>query len=128
MSRKAKVALVLIPLGLVLLVSAWQGITYWWRHGYSVGERSGVVRKVSLKGSPVCKYLSGEMHLQGSLAGAPAEVWEFSVDDKNEDSPLVKELHEAARSGSRVTLKYRQDLPMWWTCNPIQYRITGVAK
>ncbi len=128
MTRKAKVILFLIPVGLVLLVSAWQGIAYWWRHGYSNGERSGVIRKLSTKGSPVCKYLSGEMQLQGSLPGMPGEVWEFSIDDKSSDNPVVKDLEESERTGKRVTIKYRQDLPMWWTCNPIQYKALQVLK
>lgn len=124
----SKLKIVLIPLGLVTLVAAWQGLTYLWRHGYSTGERSGIVRKLSIKGPPYCKYLSGELVLQGSLPGMGGEIWEFTVDNRDEANPLVKELHLAERSGARTTLKYRQDIPMWWTCTPLQYKIVGVEK
>jgi hypothetical protein len=122
------IKLALIPIGLLLLVFAWQGFTYLWRHGYSTGERSGIIRKVSVKGSPVCKYLAGELALQGVLPGMSGEVWEFTVDEQKDTNPVVKQLEEAERTGTRITLKYRQDLPMWWTCNPIQYKIVALEK
>jgi hypothetical protein len=129
MTRKAKVVLILIPIGLLLLGGMVQGIQFWWRHGFSRGERTGVIRKMSVKGPPVGKYLAGEMVVQGSLPGLSGEVWEFSVDDRSDDNPIVKALNEAERSGARVTLKYRQDHPlMWWSVNPIEYRITEVVK
>src|SRR5262245_58959372 len=111
MTRKAKMVLILIPIGLLLLGGAIQGIQYWWRHGYSLGERTGVLRKMSVKGSPVCKYLAGELVLVGNTPGV-GETWEFTVDDKDEKSATVMALHEAERGGARVTLKYRQDKPM----------------
>jgi hypothetical protein len=111
MTRKAKVVLILIPIGLLLIGGLVQGIQYWWRHAYSVGERTGVLRKISVKGSPVCKYLAGELVLAGNLPGA-GETWEFTVDDKDEKNPIVTALHEAERGGGRVTLKYRQDKPI----------------
>jgi len=44
---------------------------------------------MSVKGPPYCKYLSGELVLQGSQPNQPAEVWEFSVDDDpDEYSPM----------------------------------------
>jgi hypothetical protein len=128
MTRKSKALLILIPFGLLLIGGAIQGIQYWWRHGFSTGERSGILRKLSVKGSPVCKYMSGELVLSSNLAGVGGEVWEFTVDDKDEKNPTVMALEEASRGGQRVTLKYRQDKPMWWTCNPIEYKVIGVAK
>lgn len=124
----AKLKIVLIPLGILCLFGIWQGITYLWRHGYSTGARSGVIRKISVRGSPVCKYLSGELVLQGPIAGIGGEVWEFTVDERQESNPLVKQLQEAERSGARTTLRYRQDLPMWWTCNPLQHKVVAVEK
>lgn len=119
--------LILSGVGLVGLVALWQGFRYWWYHGYSVGERTGVLRKVTVKGTPLCKYLEGELVLSGSGVGMPAEVWTFSTDDKSDDNAIVKALHSAARSNDRVTLKYRQDLKSWWRCTPHEYFITGVA-
>lgn len=124
----SKIKMLLIPVALVAIIAAWQGVTYLWRHGYSAGERSGIVRKVSVKGPPYCKYLSGELVLQGTQPGAANEVWEFTVDDRQEGNPVIQQLSEAERSGARTTFKYRQDLPMWWTCNPVQYKILSVVK
>ena len=120
--------LILIPLGLALLAGAAQGIQYMWRHGYSHGERTGLVRKISVKGPPYCKYLSGELVLAGNSTLGQAEVWEFTADDDDEDNPMVVTLHEAERAGTRVTLKYRQDKPLWWTCNPIEYKVLDVVR
>src|SRR3954470_13418055 len=96
--RKTKVLLALIPVALMLLVGLWQGGKYWWYRGYSKGTRTGVIRKISVKGPPYCKYLAGEMVLQSNPLGQ-AEVWEFSVDDDSDTNPLVKQLHEAEKKG-----------------------------
>ena len=120
-----------IGLGLfavVALVAAWQGLRYWWYHGYSTGERTGVVRKFSIKGTPLCKYGEGELALTGTNAGQNVEIWTFSVDDKRDSNPIVKQLREVERSGQRVTLHYRQDLKSWWRCTPDEYFITSVEK
>jgi len=124
--RKAKVVLALVPLGLVLLFGAYEGIRVWWYHAWSVGTRSGIVRKVSVKGPFGCRYLSGEMSVQG-LQLQP-EVWEFSVDDDSDASPVVVALHEAEKKGERVTLHYRQDLHALFRCTPSEYFITKVEK
>jgi hypothetical protein len=126
LGRKSK--LVLVGVGLVGLVGAWQGISYWWKYAYSRGTRTGVIRKISIKGSPVCKYLSGELALQGAVPGQPAEIFSFSVDDKSDGNPIVLQLHEAERAGTRVTLSYRQDGTFWWRCNPAEYYIIKVEK
>jgi hypothetical protein len=126
LGRKAKLALVV--LGLFGILSAWQGLTYWWKYAYSRGTRTGVIRKISVKGSPVCKYLSGELALQGGVPGQAAEVFQFSVDNKSDDNPIVQQLHEAERNGTRITLDYRQDKSIWWRCNPNEYFITKVEK
>lgn len=129
MNPRIRKILLLSVLGIVVLAGGAQGIQYMWRHGFSNGERTGVVRKISVKGTPVCKVLAGEMVLQGSgITVGGGEVWEFTVDDHSDDNPIVKSLHEAAREGKRVTLKYRQDKPMWWTCNPVEYKVTEVLQ
>lgn len=120
--------LILLPLLLVVLFAGCQGVRVWWYRGYSKGTRTGVVRKLSVKGPPYCKYLSGELVLTGALPGQPAETWEFSVDDDNDNNPLVVQLHEAEKNGTRVTLKYRQDLHSLYRCTPSEYFVTEVEK
>jgi hypothetical protein len=123
LGRKPK--LFLLGLSVVGLVAGWQYLSWWMKVGYSIGTRTGIVRKISVKGPPYCKYLAGEMALQGSF-GQPAEIWEFSIEDHRDENPLVKELHEAEKDGKRITLKYRQDAKIWWRCNPAEYYITAV--
>ena len=128
MNLPSKKVLFGIPLGLILLAVGFEGIRVWWFRGFSKGSRTGVVRKVSVKGPPYCKYLSGELALQGALPGQAVETWEFSIDDDDDKNPLVVGLREAERSGARVTLDYRQDLHSLFRCTPSEYFITGVEK
>lgn len=90
----------------VSLVAVILGLRFWWNYGYSRGARTGIIRKVSEKGPPYCKYLSAELVLQGNLPGQALEVWEFSVDDNSDKNPLVQQLYTAAREGSKVTIQY----------------------
>jgi hypothetical protein len=124
--RKTKVMLILAPFLGLLLIVAGLGIRYWWYRGYSQGARTGVVRKISVKGPPYCKYLSGEMVVQSAVPMQAAEVWEFSVDDDGDGNPLVKKLHDAEKNGQRVTLDYRQDLHSLYRCTPSEYFVTKV--
>ena len=124
--RNVKIGIVVFLF--VGVLAAWQGIRFWWYHGYSSGERTGVVRKLSIKGTPLCKYAEGELALAGGVPGQNVEIFTFSVDDKSESHPLMKQLREAERTGSRVTLHYRQDLKSWWRCTPHEYFITSVEK
>lgn len=122
-----------VKIGLALfavvgLLAAWQGLRFWWYHGYSTGERTGVVRKFSIKGTPVCKYAEGELALTGANLGQNVELFTFSVDDRSDKNPVVRQIREAERSGARVTLHYRQDLKSWWRCTPNEYFITSVEK
>ncbi|HEY4117527.1 MAG TPA: hypothetical protein VGM56_06710 [Byssovorax sp.] len=126
--KKVKLTLILAPIGLVLAYALLQTAEYFYFRGYSTGERSGIVRKLSIKGSPVCKYFSGELLLQGLQPGLQSDVFEFSVDDDKETNPIVKALHDAERSGNRVTLHYRQDLHSMYRCTPSEYFITSVDK
>jgi hypothetical protein len=86
-----------------------------------------VIRKVSVKGPPYCKYLSGEMSLQSAGLATP-EIWEFSVDDDADTNPVVVALHAAEKNGERVTLDYRQDRYSLFRCTPSEYFITKVEK
>jgi hypothetical protein len=120
-----------IALGVFTLLALFVGVEamrVWWFHGYSRGTRTGVVRKISFKGPPYCKYMMGEMALQGTLPGQPVEIWEFSVDDEKPTDPLVAQLHAAERSAERVTLQYRQDLHSLFRCTPSEYFVVGIEK
>lgn len=125
LGRNAKITLGI--LAVVGVLCAWQGFRYWWYHGYSIGERTGVIRKISVKGSPVCKYMEGELALTGSGLAQP-EVWQFSIDDHSDKNPMMKQLRDAERDGTRVTLHYRQDLKSWWRCTPEEYFVTSVEQ
>jgi hypothetical protein len=127
-SRKAKVRAVLFLLAALAVFVGVEALRVWWFHGYSRGTRTGVVRKISYKGPPYCKYMMGEMALQGTLPGQPVEIWEFSVDDEKPSNPLVTQLHQAERSGERVTLQYRQDLHSLFRCTPSEYFVIGIEK
>lgn len=112
----------------VSLVAVIFGLRFWWNYGYSRGARTGIIRKVSEKGPPYCKYLSAELVLQGNLPGQALEVWEFSVDDNSDKSPLVQQLYAAARDGSKVTIQYRQDRKSLYRCTPSEYFATGLER
>jgi hypothetical protein len=123
---KRKKILILLPAALVLVVVAWQGLRYWWNYGYSRGSRTGIIRKMSTKGSPLCKYLSAELVLIGTQPGQNPEIWEFTVDEKDDHNPLVIKLHDAEKSAKPVTIDYRQDRGKWWACAPTEYYAVGV--
>lgn len=112
----------------VSLVAVILGLRFWWNYGYSRGARTGIIRKVSEKGPPYCKYLSAELVLQGNLPGQALEVWEFSVDDNSDKNPLVQQLYTAAREGSKVTIQYRQDHKSLYRCTPSEYFATGLER
>jgi len=127
MTSKKKLA-IFVPLGLVLVLFAWQGLRYLWLRGYSEGSRTGVIRKISVKGSPVCKYLSGEMVLIGSQPGQQPEVWKFTVYDDAKDNPLVVTLHDAERAARNVTVDYVENRGRWWQCADTNYYVVAVEK
>lgn len=124
MALGKKSIMILVPIALVLLFVGYEAARVWWYRGYSVGARTGVIRKLSVRGPPYCKYLAGELILQGTQPGQPVETWEFSVDDDSDKNPLVKQLHEAEKSGERITLDYRQDLHSLFRCTPSEYFVT----
>jgi hypothetical protein len=129
--RKVKIGLIVV--GVLALVAGWQEVSYLLKLGYSKGSRTGVIRKVSVKGRFYCKYLEGELALQGGAPGQMTDTFVFSADDPRDQNPIVQQLHEAERNGTRITLNYRQDGKdesdkIWWRCNPNQYFIVGVEK
>lgn len=129
LTRMTKFKIFLGVFGLFALIALWQVGRYYWYRGYSVGTRTGYLRKLSLKGPPYCKYLFGEMVLQrGGEVAAGQEVWEFSLDTTDEDSALAKSIREAERAGKLATVRYRQDLHMWWRCAPTEFFVTDVEK
>ncbi|MEO7112433.1 MAG: hypothetical protein ABI183_18455 [Polyangiaceae bacterium] len=107
-----------------LLIPLFVGGKLWWYHGYATGSRTGVVRKVSMMGSPVCKYMEVEMAVQSS--GVALDNFEFSVDDESPKNPVVQKLKDAEKSGAKVTVDYRQDLNQWYRCSPSEYFATDV--
>ena len=127
-TRRTKLFIALGVFGLLFLIFAYNGVRYWWNRGYSNGERTGVIRKVATKGPPYCKYLEGEMVLTGNAANLQSELWQFSVDDDSERNPLVLQLKEAEKNGTKVTLKYRQDKGSMYRCTPSEYFVTSVEK
>ena len=127
-SRRSKIRLVLAAIAVVVLFVGVEAMRVWWFRGYARGTRTGVIRKLSLKGPPYCKYVSGEMALQGTAPGQPVEIWEFSVDDENEKDPVMQTLHDAEKTGTRVTVQYRQDLHSLFRCTPSEYFVIGIDK
>ncbi len=129
MTPDKKKLFVIVPVGLAILLALVQLTRVWWFRGFSNGSRTGIVRKVSIKGPPYCKYFSGELVLQGSQPGQPPEVWEFSIDGSDDETnPLVINLKEAEKSGARITLNYRQDLHSLFRCTPSEYFVNSLEK
>ena len=123
-------ALITVPIILGLLYVGWLSLVYLWNYNYSTGTRTGIIRKVSYKGRPFCKFVSVQMALGGSsgqLVAAP-EIWEFTIDDDRDEAPLRQALETAARSQKLTTVRYRQDmknLPWRW-CVDTQYHAIKV--
>lgn len=113
---------------LIMLAGSWKGLGVWWYRGFSKGQRTGVIRKFSYRGSPVCKYWLGELVLVGSNF-AQQETWVFTTDATHESDAIIREIQQAAQQNHTVTLTYRQDLKTWpWKCAPSEYYVTGLAK
>ncbi len=129
LARRSRLKIALGFLAVVGLVAAWQGMRYWWFRGYAKGTKSGYLRKLQQKGPPFCKYVMGEVILQrGGEVAQGGETWEFSIDTRDENAQIVKDLREAEKSGKLITFQFRQDLHMWWRCAPTEYFVTGVEK
>lgn len=121
--------LVLSGVAVLLLLVGWQVVRAWWYHGVSSGMRSGIVRKLAKKGSPLCRYWMGELVITNTtVIGAVPEIWEFNVDAKSDHDALIGDLQKAEASGARTTLRYRQDKGKWWACSNIEYYVTDLSK
>lgn len=126
-STKWKV--ILGVLAVLTAVLGWQLVRAWWYHGVSTGTRSGIVRKVAKKGSPLCRYWVGELVITNTtVIGAVPEVWEFNIDAPTDTDPLIAEMQKFEASGQRTTLRYRQDKGKWWACSSIEYYVTALIK
>jgi hypothetical protein len=129
LSGKAKVRIFLFFFAAIAVVALYQTGKYYYYRGWSRGTKTGIVRKIAYKGPPFCKYIMGEMVMQqGSNAVQESQVWEFSVDVSDEQAPIVVALREAEKTGKLATLRYRQDLHMWWRCAPTEYFVTSLEK
>jgi hypothetical protein len=95
--RGARIALVLAVF-LVLVAAGWTWLTLSW--AYSVGERAGVLQKVSKKGW-ICKTYEGEV-AQYVVGGVAPQIWYFSVRDEAVAEQLFKVV------GQNVQLRYRE--------------------
>jgi hypothetical protein len=121
-----------VTASLVILVGlvGWQGLRMLWNYGYSRGTRTGLVQKISYKGSPLCKYWSVELAPVGTgglmVTGQPPQ--EMTVDGPSENNPIVEKLRKAEAKGGRTTVEYRQDKGKWWACSLSEYYITNVLE
>ena len=127
-SKKTKWRLAMVPVAVILLLSGFEALRVWWYRGAANGTRTGILVKVTEKGSPLCKYLEGEMKVGGTTTMAP-ETWYFSVDDDSPTNAIVVALKAAEKKQVPVTLGYRQDTHApFYRCTDSQYFITKVEK
>ncbi|WP_108868222.1 6-phosphogluconate dehydrogenase [Aquimarina aquimarini] len=92
-----KKILIIIIISITLLFAGWYAFIYY--ASYSEGTRSGELIKFSYKGVAI-KTWEGEIS-QG-ISGA--QIFSFSVEDKNED--IIKKLEKF--QGRYVKLKYKE--------------------
>jgi hypothetical protein len=97
------------------------GIYFWvvlsWPN--SVGERAGILQKLSTKGS-ICKTHEGELAIS-VVPGITPPIWHFSVRDES----VLPGLTEAL--GKRVVLHYREHRGFVTSCfGETRYFVTGV--
>jgi hypothetical protein len=131
LSGKAK----LLTLLIVPVVLLYAGALLLSLFNYSVGERTGVLSKLSTKGV-ACWTMEGEL-AQPSFSRSSAlragnspidNTFYFSVPD-----PAVRKQVEAVPPGSAVSMQYQQklfalDLPLPFLCQRrTQFEITGVT-
>ena len=97
---------------LTLLVLALLGAAGWtWfslSWSYSVGDRAGVLQKVSRKGW-ICKTWEGEL-AQFIVAGVAPQIWTFSVREASVAAQL------SASVGERVQLHYSEHVGVPTAC------------
>ena len=102
MSILKKIVFGLVVLGLAVLAFFYYGT-------FSEGSRAGVVTKISERGV-IFKTWEGQMSLKtfGAIQSENmvSDTYTFSIEKGNMD--LVKELQDAALSGERVNLIYKE--------------------
>ena len=96
--RRLKIALVLTPLALALLLAAYVWVVL--RVSYSDGERAGYVQKFSRKGW-ICKTWEGELAM-ATMPGTLPQVFRFTVRDDGVAARINENI------GQRVALSYEQ--------------------
>jgi hypothetical protein len=116
-SRSTGFVLILIPLILLLLATAYG--MFVWKWAYSEGERAGFVQKLSKKGY-VCKTWEGELTMV-ALPGAMPEKFQFTVwsdEVANDINKLV---------GKRVALFYEEKVGLPTSCfGDTRYFVTKI--
>lgn len=104
--KTTRVIKLTLLIGLVVSIGLFS-ILYWGT--YSEGLRSGMVVKISKKGT-LFKTYEGQLNNQtfgaSKSANIVSETFEFSVDPDKVD--VIKALEEASLSGERVSLKYKE--------------------
>lgn len=124
---KGRAVVAVVTLLLLGMVS--QLVRAWWLRGVSAGRKTGVLKKISRKGSPLCRYWLGELLVSNpALFGAPTELWEFTIDAVGDTDPFLRQLQEAESSSRRISIEYRQDKGRWWACSPNEFHVTSIAK
>lgn len=84
-------------------------------NNYSNGERIGYVCKFSNKGL-IWKSWEGELNLTQTGMNT-SSLFDFSVDNDNEDKTIVAQLDSAASLGWKVKLKYHEVAGYNWFSN-----------
>ena len=109
-------AIILVVLGF-FAVPATTGIY----RGYSEGERTGYVTKISVKGI-IWKTYEGEMQIGVGEMAALQEPFKFSITDKT----VLKKVSALAGSGKKARLKYIEWLVMPFKIGESGYELIKV--
>jgi len=117
---------------LILVGGGALSFSYLYYGSYSEGTRKGYLMKLSKKGY-VFKTWEGQLDIGGLSAGGaagnvPTSVWEFSIDDHQQD--VILELQKELESNERnqVQLTYEEKLVKFSWRGDTQYFITGVKR
>lgn len=94
---------------------------------YSEGVRSGIIMKVSKRGT-LFKTYEGQLNMEGfgavNAENEFSEVWEFSVEKSHTD--VIEKLEQASLDGGRINLKYIERFtPFFWR-GDTKYFVTEV--
>jgi hypothetical protein len=94
---------------------------------YSEGERIGFLTKFSKKGR-VWKSWEGELNLTQTGMNT-SSLFEFSIDNDNEDPQLIKTIDSAVTNGWKVKLTYHETFAKNWFRNrgETNHFVTGIT-